>query len=90
MTLFNPLYNALAAMGYTDPIHPPLTHMPIALVVAALIFGFSGWILRRPSLGKAGTLLSRAGLAVYFPHGVAGLHGLAAFLPGRLAAAHHY
>jgi uncharacterized membrane protein len=53
MTLFNPLYSALAAIGYTDPIHPPLTHMPIALVVAALIFGFSSWILRRPSLGKA-------------------------------------
>jgi uncharacterized membrane protein len=54
MTIFSPLYNALAAMGFTDPIHPPLTHMPIALVVAALIFGFAGWILRRPSLGQAG------------------------------------
>jgi uncharacterized membrane protein len=53
MTIFNPLYNALAAMGFTDPIHPPLTHMPIALVVAALIFGLTGWILRRPSLGQA-------------------------------------
>ena len=53
MTIFNPLYNALAAIGYTDPIHPPLTHMPIALVVAALIFGLASWILRRPSLGQA-------------------------------------
>ena len=54
MTIFSPLYNALAAMGFTDPIHPPLTHMPIALVVAALIFGFAGWLLRRPSSGQAG------------------------------------
>ena len=54
MTIFNPLYNALAAIGFTDPIHPPLTHMPIALVVAALIFGFAGWILRRPNLSPAG------------------------------------
>jgi uncharacterized membrane protein len=54
MTIFNPLYNALAAIGFTDPIHPPLTHMPIALVVAALIFGFAGWIMRRPFLSQAG------------------------------------
>ena len=53
MTIFNPFYHALAAMGFTDPIHPPLTHMPIALVVAALIFGLTGWILRRPALGQA-------------------------------------
>ena len=54
MTIFSPLYNALAAIGFTDPIHPPLTHMPIGLVVAALIFGFAGWILRRPFLSQAG------------------------------------
>jgi uncharacterized membrane protein len=52
MTIFNPIYYALAAIGYTDPLHPPLTHMPIALVVAALIFGFAGWILRRPLLSQ--------------------------------------
>jgi uncharacterized membrane protein len=54
MTLFDPLYSALAAIGFTDPIHPPLTHMPIALVVAALIFGLTGWLLRRPFLSRAG------------------------------------
>jgi uncharacterized membrane protein len=53
MTIFNPLYNVLYAIGYTDPIHPPLTHMPIALVVAALILGLAAWIRGRPSLGRA-------------------------------------
>ena len=53
MTIFNPLYNVLAAMGFTDPIHPPLTHIPIGVVVAALIFGLTGWLLRRPALGQA-------------------------------------
>jgi uncharacterized membrane protein len=52
MTIFNPFYSALAAIGYTDPIHPPLTHMPIGLVVAALLFGFAGLILRRPLLSQ--------------------------------------
>jgi uncharacterized membrane protein len=54
MTVFNPFYHFLAAIGYTDPIHPPLTHMPIGLVVAALIFGFAGLILRKPFLSKIG------------------------------------
>jgi uncharacterized membrane protein len=54
MTIFNPFYQVLAAIGFTDPIHPPLTHMPIALVVAALIFGFAGAILRRPVLSQVG------------------------------------
>jgi uncharacterized membrane protein len=53
MTIFNPLYNALAAMGFADPIHPPLTHIPMGVVVAALIFGLTGWLLRRPALGQA-------------------------------------
>ena len=53
MTIFNPLYAALAAMGFTDPIHPPLTHVPIGLVVAALIFGLTGWLLRRPAWSQA-------------------------------------
>ena len=53
MTIFNPLYNALAAMGFTDPIHPPLTHIPIGVVVAALIFGLTGWLMKRPALGQA-------------------------------------
>ncbi len=51
MTFFDPFYQALAALGYTDPIHPPLTHLPIGLMVAALIFGFGGLLLRRPFLG---------------------------------------
>jgi uncharacterized membrane protein len=54
MTIFNPFYNALYSIGYVDPIHPALTHMPIGLVVAALIFGVLAWIWREPSLARLG------------------------------------
>jgi uncharacterized membrane protein len=53
MTIFDPIYHALAALGFTDPIHPPLTHIPIGLVAAALIFGLTGWIVGRPALSRA-------------------------------------
>ncbi len=53
MTIFDPFYNALYAIGYHDPIHPTLTHMPIGLVLAALVFGFLGWFLKHPHLARA-------------------------------------
>lgn len=53
MTIFDPLYNALYAIGYFEPIHPPLTHITIGLTVAALIFGVVAWVWRQPSLARA-------------------------------------
>jgi mono/diheme cytochrome c family protein len=50
MTVFEPFYQALAAMGYTEPVHPPMTHFPIALVTAALIFGVLGRVFKRTNL----------------------------------------
>jgi uncharacterized membrane protein len=47
MTFFNPFYRALAHIGYLDPLHPPLTHFPIALVTASLFFGLVAWLFRR-------------------------------------------
>jgi uncharacterized membrane protein len=45
------IYNVLAAIGYTDPVHPPLAHMPIGLTVGALLLGLSALLARRPILG---------------------------------------
>jgi uncharacterized membrane protein len=53
MTIFDPIYNALYAIGFHDPIHPPVTHITIGLVVAALIFGVLAWVRRQPSLAQA-------------------------------------
>jgi uncharacterized membrane protein len=47
VTFFNPFYRALAYIGFLDPLHPPFTHFPIALVTAALIFGLLAWLWRR-------------------------------------------
>ncbi len=53
MTIFDPFYRALYSIGFFDPIHPPLTHMPMGLVVAALVFGVLAWVLRQPFLTRA-------------------------------------
>jgi uncharacterized membrane protein len=53
MTLFNPFYQALYAVGFRDPIHPPLTHITIGVVAAALVFGLLAMVLRQPFLARA-------------------------------------
>jgi uncharacterized membrane protein len=53
MTVFDPFYNFLYAIGYHDPIHPALTHMVIGLVVGALIFGVLAVLLKQPHLLRA-------------------------------------
>lgn len=44
------LYETLAKIGYTHPIHPPLTHIPVGMVVGAFIFGLAAWLLRHEQL----------------------------------------
>ena len=53
MTIFNPFYNALYAIGFHDPIHPPVTHITIGVVVAALVFGILARVRRQPSMAQA-------------------------------------
>ena len=48
MTFFDPLYRFLASIGFTDPLHPALAHMPIGLAAGALVFGFGALILKHP------------------------------------------
>jgi mono/diheme cytochrome c family protein len=51
MSNFDWLYHALAAVGFVDPVHPAIVHMPIGLVAGALFFGFAALIWQRPLLG---------------------------------------
>jgi uncharacterized membrane protein len=36
--MIDDLYTMLAKLGFNEPLHSPITHMPIGLVVGALIF----------------------------------------------------
>jgi uncharacterized membrane protein len=46
-------YHFLQRMGYDHPIHPPMTHIPIGLVIAIFIFGCLSLIFRREILPVA-------------------------------------
>jgi mono/diheme cytochrome c family protein len=44
------IYQAFEKMGYTHPLHPPITHIPVGLVAAAFIFALVALLFRRTIL----------------------------------------
>jgi uncharacterized membrane protein len=48
--VFDIVYRSLAKIGYTHPIHPTEVHMPIGLVVGALVFAVTAAVFRRQRL----------------------------------------
>lgn len=44
------MYKFLEKIGYTHPLHPPLTHVPMGLVIGIFIFVLVAGVLRRPVL----------------------------------------
>jgi uncharacterized membrane protein len=47
------VYQFLASLGYTHPIHPALVHVPIGSIVAAFVFGVIGLLFRKQNVGRA-------------------------------------
>jgi mono/diheme cytochrome c family protein len=46
------IYQILAKIGYTHPLHPPFTHLPAGLIIGAFIFALLAWIFNRKSLAQ--------------------------------------
>jgi uncharacterized membrane protein len=62
------LYKISQAFGYGHPLHPPFTHMPIGLVVGALIFLLLALTIKRQnSLNKAAYYCIILALIFSFP-----------------------
>jgi uncharacterized membrane protein len=50
MPMIDDLYALLAKFGFNEPLHSPITHMPIGLVVGALIFFLVAVIFKKKNL----------------------------------------
>jgi uncharacterized membrane protein len=46
------IYQTLAKIGYTHPLHPPATHLPAGLIIGAFIFALMAWIFNRSNLAQ--------------------------------------
>jgi len=48
--MLNGLYDFMSKIGFGDPLHPPITHMPIGLAVGAFVFVLIAVILKKKNL----------------------------------------
>ncbi|MGD8915445.1 MAG: c-type cytochrome [Syntrophobacterales bacterium] len=67
------LYNTLAKVGYTHPIHPPVTHLTIGMVIGAFLFGIVAWKLRHQALAKTAHHCIILAIVALFPTVLSGL-----------------
>ena len=50
--MFDSVYKLLDQLGYHHPIHPAEVHIPIGLIVGALLFRIAAALFRQPGLGQ--------------------------------------
>lgn len=41
------LYSLLAAVGFTHPLHPMLTHVPMGMIIGMVVFSLLGLVLKK-------------------------------------------
>lgn len=46
------VYQILAKIGFTHPLHPPATHLPAGLIIGGFVFALIAWIFNRKNLAQ--------------------------------------
>ncbi len=65
--MIDSLYGFLSSLGFSEPLHSPITHMPIGLVVGALVFLLVAIIFRKDILVLSARHVSILALVFAFP-----------------------
>lgn len=50
--MIDTLYATLESLGFTHPLHPAVVHIPMGMVIGAVMFGFAGLLWKKESLEK--------------------------------------
>jgi uncharacterized membrane protein len=66
-------YALLAKMGYSHPLHPMLTHIPMGMVIGMVIFAALGMIAKNNTLIQTAFHCSILALVALFPVVAAGI-----------------
>lgn len=81
------LYALLARLGFDEPLHSPITHMPIGLVAGALIFFLVAVLFKRKSLILSARHASILAFVFVFPTILLGVFDWMHFYHGVLMPA---
>jgi len=65
--MIDAVYALLKSFGFDEPLHPPLTHMPIGLVTGALVFILLALFLRRKEFAPSARHAALLAFVFLFP-----------------------
>ncbi len=82
--MLDSVYQFLARLGFTDPLHAPVTHIPIGLVIGAAILFYVGVIFRRKPLFTAARYVTILAFIFVFPTIFLGVMDWLHFFKGAL------
>ncbi len=60
-------YTFLANIGFTHPLHPMLTHVPMGMIIGMVVFAFFGVVAKNNMLMQTAFHCSILALAAVFP-----------------------
>lgn len=66
------IYSTLEAIGFTHPLHPALTHIPMGMVIGCFFFGFAALVTKKSVFIKTSLHCSVLALIFIVPTIVAG------------------
>ena len=78
------IYQTLTKFGYTHPLHPTLTHVPIGLVIGAFLFALAAQIFRWTSLIQTARHCVILALIVVVPTALLGIMDWQHFYGGAM------
>jgi len=78
------IYQTLTKFGYTHPLHPTLTHLPIGMVMGVFFFVLVALIFRRANLAQTARHCSVLALIAAVPTALLGLMDWQHFYGGSL------
>jgi mono/diheme cytochrome c family protein len=84
--MIDSLYELLAKIGFTDPLHAPLTHIPIGLVIGAFLFFLVAVLFGRKNLVMTARHVSILAFIFVFPTILFGVFDWLHFFKGALIA----
>ena len=84
--MIDPLYDVLAKLGFTDPLHAPLTHIPIGLVIGAFLFFVVAVLFSKKNLMVTARHVSILAFIFVFPTILFGVFDWMHFFKGAFIA----
>lgn len=65
-------YTVLERVGFTHPVHPAITHIPMGMVMGAFIFTLAAWRLQKDDLMRTAHHCAILALIFVIPTAIAG------------------